>query len=169
MGQWQSEEFRARVFDRIDALKLSERVEFLGVLSGEEKFSAFRRADVFCFPTFHNCEAFPVVLLEAAACGLPVVSTRWRGIPSIVDEGQTGFLVEPHNSDAVADRLAMLAGDQDVRLRLGRAARAKYEREYTFSRHAGRMRHALLETAGVVLNQQLQSVAPSAAMPTTAC
>jgi glycosyltransferase involved in cell wall biosynthesis len=55
---------------------------------------------VFCFPSFFNSEAFPVVLLEALACGLPIVSTRWRGIPSIVDDGECGLLVEPRDDQA---------------------------------------------------------------------
>ena len=154
MGQWHSGEFADRVEERIRELKLEEHVRFLGVLTGDEKFAAFRRADVFCFPTFFNCEAFPVVLLEAMACGLPIVSTNWRGVPSIVDDGRTGFLVAPHDSDAVADRLAILADDVELRERMGRAGRAKFEREFTFSRHASRMRRVLLQTAGLPVEDE---------------
>jgi glycosyltransferase involved in cell wall biosynthesis len=148
VGQWQSDEFAARVTQRIGELNIEERVRFAGVLTGEEKFAAFRRADVFCFPTFFECETFGLVLVEAMASRLPVVSTRWRAIPSIVDEGETGLLVEPHDTDALADRLAQLAADPAARQRLGSAGRAKFEREYTFKRHISRMRKMLLETAG---------------------
>jgi glycosyltransferase involved in cell wall biosynthesis len=91
----------------------------------------------------------PVVLLEAMACRLPVVSTRWRGIPSVVDEGQTGFLVEPHDPTAVADRLVCLAKDVKLRERLGAAGRRKFEQEFTIDRHLERMRHVLLDVGGI--------------------
>lgn len=147
MGQWQKEEYAARVHKRIDELNLGGQVRFLGRMIGERRFAPYRRADVFCFPTYFHCEALPVVLLEATACGLPVVATRWRGIPSIVDEGQTGFLVEPHDPEAVADRLARLAHDGELRARMGDAGRRKFEQEYTISRHLEQLRDVFLEVA----------------------
>jgi glycosyltransferase involved in cell wall biosynthesis len=149
MGQWRSKEFSVRVQKRIRELNLESHIVFLGVRSGSEKYVAYRRADVLCFPTYYNCETFGNVLIEAMACGLPVVSTRWRGIPSIVDDGETGFLVEPRDADALADRLSLLADNGDLREQMGREGRAKFEREYVYPIHAGRMRRALLETAGV--------------------
>ncbi len=130
-------------------LNLTRHVSFLGVLVGEEKFAAFRRANVFCFPTFFSSEALPIVLVEAMACSLPVVATRWRGIPSIVDDGQTGFLVEPHDPEAVADRLACLAEDAELRERMGAAGREKFTSVFTLSHHLGRMRNVLLDVSGV--------------------
>jgi glycosyltransferase involved in cell wall biosynthesis len=145
MGNWQSEEYAARVHKRIDELDIGDRVRFLGRVIGDEKFAPYRNADVFCFPTFFHCEALPVVLLEATACGLPVVATRWRGIPSIVDDGETGFLVEPHDADAVAERLTQLADSPELRERMGAAGRKKFTREYTVSRHLEAMRSVFLE------------------------
>jgi glycosyltransferase involved in cell wall biosynthesis len=147
MGQWESPDFATHAQRRIEELTLGPQIRFLGVLTGEKKFEAFGRANVFCFPTHLQCETFGLVLLEAMACGLPTVATRWRGIPSIVDEGQTGFLFEPRDFNAMANRLATLAGDPSLRERMGRAGRAKFEREFTFAQHASRMRSALLETA----------------------
>lgn len=156
MGQWESEELAARTRKRIKELNLDKQVRFLGMLTGNEKFAAFCRANVFCFPTFLKCEALPIVVLEAMACGMPVVATRWRGIPSAVDEGQTGFLVEPHDPEAVADRLARLADDARLRECMGRAGRAKFEHEFTFPRHASRMRRVLLEVAGMAVDEELE-------------
>ena len=116
---------------------------------GEAKFESYRQADVFCFPTYFQCEALPVVLLEATACRLPVVATRWRGIPSIVEEGQTGFLVETHNADAVADRLATLAADGELRVAMGQAGRRKFEQEYTISRHLELLRKRISRSRGI--------------------
>jgi glycosyltransferase involved in cell wall biosynthesis len=161
MGQWKSEEFASRVKQRIEQLGLGKHIRFLGVMIGEEKFGAYRRADVFCFPTFFNSEAMPVVLVEAMASGLPVVATRWRGIPSVVVEGETGLLVEPHDSDAVADRLAVLAADTHLRQRMGQAARDRFERKYTQAQFAAAMRRVFLETAGLPVEESVEGPAGS--------
>jgi glycosyltransferase involved in cell wall biosynthesis len=168
MGQWQSEEFAARVRERIRELNIEKQVRFLGVQIGNEKFATFRRADVFCFPSFFSCETFGVVNIEAMACGLPIVSTRWRGIPSVVDDGKVGLLVEPHDPAAVAEQLEMLAHDPELRERLGRTGRAKFEREYTFPRHASRMRRMLLETAGMESEHKRELVPGTVAASHTA-
>jgi glycosyltransferase involved in cell wall biosynthesis len=145
MGQWHSEEYATRVHKRIEELNLGKQIRFLGRVLGDAKFESYRQADVFCFPTFFQCEALPVVLLEATACRLPVVATRWRGIPSIVEEGQTGYLVPTHDVDAVADRLASLASDGELRVAMGEAGRRKFEQEYTISRHLELLRNVFLE------------------------
>jgi glycosyltransferase involved in cell wall biosynthesis len=161
MGQPNSDEFMTRLRSRIAQLKLENKVRFLGVLTGAAKFAAYSQADVFCMPSFFNCETFGIVYLEAMAFGLPVVATRWRGIPSIVEHGKTGFLVPIHDPGAVADRLARLADDSELRQRMSIAGREKFEREYTWQRHAARMRRALLETAGMQLAAESAAPAPS--------
>lgn len=158
MGQWKSDELAASVQRRVHELGLVKHVRFLGVLVGEEKFAAYRGADVFCFPTFFNSEGLPVVLVEAMACRLPIVSTRWRGIPSVVDEGETGFLVEPHDAEAVGRQLARLAYDPELRANMGRAGRNKFEREYTLDRHAASMRRVFRETAGFTVEDGPETV-----------
>ena len=116
---------------------------------------------MFCFPSFFECETFGLVLLEAMACGLPVVSTRWRGIPSVVDEGETGFLVEPRDSHAVAERLETLANNAALRNSMGCAGRARFEREFTLPRFVSRMRRMFLETAGLMADDDFEVVPES--------
>jgi glycosyltransferase involved in cell wall biosynthesis len=149
MGPWQKEEYATRVHEWIRELNLSRSVTFLGRIIGPEKFAPYRKADVFCFPTYFQNEAMPVVLLEAMACRLPIVATRWRGIPSMVDDGHTGFLVEPRDAEAVADRLEQLARDSELRLQLGAAGRRRFEQEFVISRHLEQLRNVLLEVGGL--------------------
>jgi glycosyltransferase involved in cell wall biosynthesis len=146
MGRFESEQFEARVRRRIAELNITDRVHFLGVLTGEEKFSAFERTDVLCHPTFYD--TFGLVLLEAMACGIPVVATRWASIPLIVDDGQSGFLVEPHDTDELADRLSDLADSPQQRQQMGVAGREKFLREFTLPRHIERMQNVFLDVAG---------------------
>jgi glycosyltransferase involved in cell wall biosynthesis len=147
MGRFESEEFEARVRRYVAELQIEDRVSFLGVLTGDEKFAVFRRSDVLCHPTFFD--TFPVVILEAMACGMPTVATRFSGIPSIVDHEETGYLVETHNPSAVADRVAELADSAQLRQRMGAAAREKFLREFTLPAHIERIRLAFLDVAGV--------------------
>jgi glycosyltransferase involved in cell wall biosynthesis len=167
LGQWQSDEFAARVRERIRNHGLDQQIHFLGLLVGDEKFSVFRRADVLCFPTVFNCEAFPVVVLEAMACGLPVVATRWRGIPSMVEDGVSGILVEPDDSQDVVDALAKLAQDQQLRWGMGAAGRKRFLQDYTIAIHLERMRQMFLEVGGQLLpaSQALRSAGASASTP----
>jgi glycosyltransferase involved in cell wall biosynthesis len=148
MGQWSSDDFAARVHERIQELNLGAQLSFLGVMVGDEKYAAFRRADVFCFPTFFSNESFGVVLVEAMAFGLPTVSTRWRGIPSVIDDGKTGFIVDPHDPAAVADRLSRLAADGELRTQMGDAGRERFLQKFTLARHHELMRKMFLEVGG---------------------
>lgn len=147
MGRFDDGDFEAGTHRKVAMLKLNSTVRFLGELGGAAKIAAFAEADVLCHPTFHD--AFPLVIVEAMACGLPVVATRWTSIPTIVDDGKTGYLVEPHNSDAAADRLACLSKDAELRVRMGAAGRRKFLREFTMTRHLERMRGVFLDVAGV--------------------
>jgi glycosyltransferase involved in cell wall biosynthesis len=79
-------------------------------------------------------EGTPVVAIEALAAGRPVVATRVGGVPDVVDDGADGFLVEVGDVDGLADRLALLARDPELRERFGAAGRAKVVPRYRVSR-----------------------------------
>jgi glycosyltransferase involved in cell wall biosynthesis len=159
MGRFETPEFEQRTRALVTRLGLDQQVVFLGILAGEAKLAAFARADVLCHPTFND--SFGLVIVEAMACSLPVVATRWCSIPTIVVDGETGFLVEPHDPRAVADRLALLADDAGLRERMGRAGRKRFLSEYSLPRHIERMRRALLDVAGETLAQAQHTEARS--------
>ena len=75
-------------------------------------------------------EGFPRAPMEAAAMGVPVVATDIRGCRQAVDHGVTGLLVPPRDPDALADAIATLAADRELRAGWARPARAKAEREF---------------------------------------
>jgi colanic acid/amylovoran biosynthesis glycosyltransferase len=102
---------------------LSDRVRFAGRVGQDEIGAYYRAADVFCLPSF--AEGVPVVLMEAMASGLPVVSTRVNGIPELVEDGVSGLLVAPGRSDLLAAALRELAEDPAHRAELGQAGRAR--------------------------------------------
>jgi glycosyltransferase involved in cell wall biosynthesis len=110
---------------------MTDRVTFLGVLSGEEKFTRFAACDLFCFPSFYEAETFGLVLLEAMQFAKPVISTHWRGIPSVVADGRSGFLVPIQQPKAVAEKIMALACDKELRHTMGLEGRRIFEREFT--------------------------------------
>lgn len=105
---------------RAAALGISDRVRFQGAVGQDDILEWYAWADVFCLPSF--AEGVPVVLMEAMATGLPVVTTTIAGIPELVGDGTSGFLVPPGRADALA-RAWRRCEDPLVRRRLGQAGR----------------------------------------------
>jgi len=115
---------------KVNQLQLNSKVHFLGKKYGKEKNNIFANADIFAFPTYYSNECFPLVLLEAMSAGLPVVSTFEGGIPDIVQVGVTGFLVPQRDSIALSIQLEQLISNPQLRIKMGNAARKKFESEY---------------------------------------
>lgn len=144
MGKWGDTGFRKACEEFIRAQGLENRVRALGVLRDLDKFERFAACDIFCFPSHFEAESFGLVLVEAMMFAKPVISTRWRGIPSVVDDGANGFLVGTEDPAAVADRLVTLAGDTDLRRRMGLEGRRIFEQRFTLERFHRSMEEALL-------------------------
>jgi glycosyltransferase involved in cell wall biosynthesis len=81
--------------------------------------------------------------VEAMMFGLPVVATNWRGLPDIVVEGKTGFLVSPKDVKSIAERLKILVSDPDLRAAMGAAGRKRYEEKFTVDKFRVRMESVL--------------------------
>jgi glycosyltransferase involved in cell wall biosynthesis len=120
-----------------ERLQPDQRVTFTGVVGQDEALELYRDADLFCLPSLS--EGMPAVLIEAMACGLPVVTTRIDAIPELVSDGANGLLVEPGNADALAAALTRLAGDPGLRARLGAAARETVGEHYEIKAQTARL------------------------------
>ena len=111
-----------------------------------ELIRLYHRADVFCLPTLGDC--LPMVLSEAGAVGLPLVSTAVGAIGEIVRDGETGLLVPVGDAAALAAALRQLAEDGDLRHRLGEGARRVVRADYDAATNAGRLVDLLVAVAG---------------------
>jgi glycosyltransferase involved in cell wall biosynthesis len=147
MGEFTSAPSEADFDECVRQAGLSDRVRLMGRLMGAAKWREFSKADVFCFPSHYENEALPLVVIEAMQFALPVVASAWRGIPYLVQDGVTGFLVPPRDPVAVADRVQRLEGDATLRARMGAAGRTAYLARFTIDAHLAAMEEALL-TAG---------------------
>ena len=97
-------------------------VEWLGHV--EDMPALFRSVDLVVLPTWYG-EGLPKGLIEAAACGLPLVTTDMPGCREVVTDGVEGLLVPPRDAKALAVAIGRLAEDPALRARMGKAARAK--------------------------------------------
>ena len=135
---------RSRLAKRAARAGLGERFHLLGRVSDEDLPGVYACADVFamcCRERWGGLEAegFGIVFLEAAAAGVPAVAGRSGGAWEAVDDGSTGYVVDPLDAGAVAAALERLLADPDLRRRMGAAARARAERSFAYDTLATRL------------------------------
>jgi glycosyltransferase involved in cell wall biosynthesis len=134
VGEWESSGFRAECDGIIEPL-YKDRFKFTGVLTGQDKWNQYREADIFCFPSFFHSETFPVVLLEAMCFSLPIVSTRWRGIPDVVEQDCNAILAEPGDTSSCVEALTRVVTDPQLRAQMGSASRSRFLNRFTVDAH----------------------------------
>jgi glycosyltransferase involved in cell wall biosynthesis len=122
---------------------LGERVRFAGVVPHADLPATYASADLYLWPAIN--EAYGMAFLEAQAAGLPVVAGCTGGVPAVVADGVTGMLTPIGDAAAFASATARLLDDRDVRLRLGKAARARANARHD-ERTAGHALAAALRT-----------------------
>jgi glycosyltransferase involved in cell wall biosynthesis len=120
-------EHESELREQIEACGLSNDVRFTGPLEQSLLYSEYQNADVFCLPcrVLENGDrdGLPNVLMEAMACGLPVITTPVSGIPEIIKDGHNGALVPPNDAEALANAIQRISTDRMLAQNLGRAGR----------------------------------------------
>jgi glycosyltransferase involved in cell wall biosynthesis len=120
---------RGELAGAVTRLGLAGDVELAGARTQRDLHAVLEQAHVFaltpCVTDDGDRDGMPNVLLEAMACGLPVVTTAVAGIPEVVIHGQNGLLAESHDVPAIAEHLAALLTDESLRKRLGSRARSE--------------------------------------------
>jgi len=107
----------ASLMQRVDELHIKNRVFFLGELTVEEIRRELTFASVFCLVSLE--EGSPMCIEEAMAASVPVVTSNRCGMPYLVRDGGSGFLVDPNDPDDIAWRLGQLLGDDGLRASMG--------------------------------------------------
>jgi len=95
-----------------DSLGIRECVEFAGRVPHERVQDYMNLAEVFVLPSLS--EGFPVTILEAMACGLPIVATRVGGVPDIIEDGANGYLINTKNPEQIAEALLRVLQDEEL-------------------------------------------------------
>ena len=129
------------------SLAAGRRVEFLGAVPDDDLPALYRRAQVFVLPSVERTcygreiafsELLGLAALEAMASGTPVVASGIGGLPEVVEDGETGFLVEPGDVAGLRDGIERVLGDRPLAERLGRNARARVLERFTWEACAAR-------------------------------
>lgn len=114
----------------IEALGIEEHVIFTGLLHGRDKLAAYVDADIYVLPSFY--EIFGNTVIEACACGTPVIVTDRCGIASVID-GQAGLVV-PYDKDHLGNAILHMLGDDEMRRRFGEKGRLLVREQFAWSR-----------------------------------
>jgi colanic acid/amylovoran biosynthesis glycosyltransferase len=134
---------RSNLEQRIMELGLTGKAILVGARTREEIKAYFQDSDVFLLSSTH--EGLPVVLMEAEAVGLPIVATNIAGIPEIVADGQSGFLVSANDIDSLAEKLEYLFEHRDSWEELAQRGRKIVEDKYDSSKLGRRLTEILQE------------------------
>jgi len=113
-------------------LGLKDKVIFEGFVPHDKIVKYYQNCDVFCFLTLG--EPFGIAILEAMACGKPVIASKIGGPAEIVKDAETGFLVNPRDTEAIAERIIRLIKDGKLRKKMGRKARKIVVEKYSLEK-----------------------------------
>jgi len=131
---------------RADRAHVADRLRFLGNLTQDDVAGWLATADMVAVPSVRddsgNVDGLPNIVLETLASGTPIITTPVGGIGTVVEDGRTGIVVPERDSAALANAIATLARDPDLRVRLGEAARAVVMARFGWEFVAGRFEAA---------------------------
>jgi len=136
-------ELQSRIQEQINHLDLIRMVKILGYQPHQLVIKLLTQADVLVLPSIS--EGIPVAVMEGMAAGLPVVATAVTGVPELVEDGVSGFLVPPQNSTALTDALLKLYSSPQLRIELGQMGRKKVVREFNLQHSAETLYKAFQE------------------------
>jgi len=120
-------------------LKINDRVIFKHNVDNQELVSCYQQADVLALPSINQSEAFGIVLLEAMACGKPVIASNLPGVRGVFKNGEQGLLIKPNDIDDLKEKLSRIISNDKLAQRLGQSARELVEKNYTWEKAADKL------------------------------
>jgi glycosyltransferase involved in cell wall biosynthesis len=111
-------------------LDINHQVIFLGAIPNDKLPQYYQSVDLFVLPS--SAETFGIVVIEAMACGLPVIANNIPGVRSVITQGVDGYLIRPNDEKTLHDKLSLLLNSPDLRNRMGRVGREKVVAKYNW-------------------------------------
>ncbi len=121
-------------------LKINDKIIFTGKQTDKELVKLYQNAYIFCLPSVDKTEAFGIVLLEAMACGTPVIASNLPGVRAVVKENETGLLVTPGNVDDLTSKLDLMLQDENKQKIFGQNACQVVEEFYRWPKIIKKLR-----------------------------
>lgn len=134
---------RGFVTDKLRAIKPREKIIFHGSIPHEAVIGYYKDADIFLYPSRE--ESFGLVVAEAMATGLPVISSKAGAIPEVVEDGKTGILVEPEEPGRFADAVEFLISHPDTMRQMGMQGIRRVNERFTWEKTAERLEQIYFE------------------------
>ncbi len=128
-----SGDYQEKIPDMASSYGLEDFVKIEGTVDNVQEY--LNASDIFVFPSLS--EGMPNSLLEAMACGLPVVASRIGGVVDIVEDGKSGILFEPGDVNGLANAMIRLLNDEELRKRLGEEAKKRVVENFSIDKVAG--------------------------------
>jgi teichuronic acid biosynthesis glycosyltransferase TuaC len=135
---------RKLIEDRIKELGISQNIKLAGFVPDEQLPLYYDAADIFMLPSASG-EGLPLVLLEAMACGVPVIATKVGGTPEIVNHMKNGVLVPPIDTEAMAEATSKLLSEEKLRTTIGEEARRNVENRFTWTENVRQLQEVYNE------------------------
>ena len=114
--------------ERIEDFCDGDYIQWLGFQS--DIYSVLKNCHIMAFPSFYM-EGLPKSIIDAESAGLPVITTDWVGCRDTVEDGYNGFIIPPHDSEMLAEKIRLLVDDADLRRQMGKNARAYAEKYFS--------------------------------------
>jgi glycosyltransferase involved in cell wall biosynthesis len=130
IGEWRTKNGKQKYYQYVEKNKLGDNVFSHSILLGTDKNKILADSDILIFPT--DYDAFPRVIIEAMEYGLPVISTSEGAIPSIIDHGKSGFIMEQNNADNIFKYVIRLQ-NETLRVEMGRLGREHFLAKFTLA------------------------------------
>ncbi len=145
------DDVQSEIEARVREANLSSHVRLLGWMTDEKLTEIYKATDLLVMPVLplkDDVEGFGIVILEAAAAGIPTVATRVGGIPDAVEEGKSGILVEPGDYAEMSRAIVSLLRDDSTRGALGRYAQRRVSERFNWSSLVARYETVFDEVTG---------------------
>jgi glycosyltransferase involved in cell wall biosynthesis len=129
-----------------DELGIPDKVHFLGQISESDLQRLYQEATVYCYPAPE--EDFGMGVIEAMAWGIPVVAWNYAGTTVTVSDGESGYLADPYRVESYAEGIQRLLSNPRLRAQMGRAARERVEKLFSWERHVSILEGAIRQALG---------------------
>lgn len=136
-------DLRSAYEEQATVLGIADHVFFAGSVAHDDLLRWYARARCLVLPSTDTTEAFGIVIIEAGACGVPSIATRLPGVRSVIDDGVTGFLVEPNSVSELAEKIQFILSHPERARAMGDAARKRVEEKYSYEAVKKRYTHFL--------------------------
>jgi len=135
--------------NKVKSYKLTNKIIFTGYIEANNLPKYYKGSDVVVLPSYNRAEGFGMVLIEAQACGTPVIGTTVGGIPYVIVDGETGLLVPPRDPKALAKAIIHILSDENLLKKMGQAGYERVKKEFTWEKST----EFFLEVIKEVLNE----------------